>query len=167
MAKPESFPITQIYIPVKRRAAVDPNVVRELAESILEIGQQTPILVRRDGDRLVLVEGLHRLEACKALGEDTIIGCVVEAEPRHHGPASAYEADAEALRRKTERLRMLRLEKQAADRVSAPSAAPAADATASRARDNLNRSGSGSSKSKKQATLLEWLAEREHDGFRH
>ena len=31
-----------------------------------------PILVRRDGDRLVLVHGLHRLEACKTLGEETI-----------------------------------------------------------------------------------------------
>ena len=31
-------------------------------------GQETPILVRSDGSRFVLVEGLHRLEACKALG---------------------------------------------------------------------------------------------------
>src|SRR3546814_19555322 len=45
-------------------------------------GQRTPILVRRDGDRLVLVEGLHRLEACKALGEETIVGLLVQAR-RH------------------------------------------------------------------------------------
>jgi ParB-like chromosome segregation protein Spo0J len=49
---------------------------------MLESGQRTPILVRRDGERLVLVEGLHRLEACKALGEETIVGLVVQAR-RH------------------------------------------------------------------------------------
>ena len=36
-------------------------------------------MVRRDGERFVLVEGLHRLEACKALGEETIIGYLVQA----------------------------------------------------------------------------------------
>jgi len=45
-----------------------------------EIGQQAPIQVRRDGDRFVLVHGLHRLEACKALGEETIYGYLVQAE---------------------------------------------------------------------------------------
>ena len=41
---------------------------------MLEVGQQTPIMVRQDGERFVLVEGLHRLEACKLLGEQTIQG---------------------------------------------------------------------------------------------
>ena len=36
-------------------------------------------LVRADGARFVLVEGLHRLEAAKALGEKTIVGFIVEA----------------------------------------------------------------------------------------
>jgi hypothetical protein len=35
----------------------------------------SPILVRADGARFVLVEGLHRLEAAKALGEETIVAC--------------------------------------------------------------------------------------------
>jgi sulfiredoxin len=35
--------------------------------------------VRADGARFVLIEGLHRLEAAKALGEKTIIGFRVEA----------------------------------------------------------------------------------------
>ncbi len=38
-----------------------------------------PILVRPDGARFVLVEGLHRLEAAKALGERTIVGYRVDA----------------------------------------------------------------------------------------
>ncbi|HEU5274056.1 MAG TPA: ParB N-terminal domain-containing protein [Xanthobacteraceae bacterium] len=79
MMKREKFPIAEIYVPVKRRATLKPETVRELANNILENGQQTPILVRRDGDRFVLVEGLHRLEACKALGEETILGYLVQA----------------------------------------------------------------------------------------
>jgi ParB-like chromosome segregation protein Spo0J len=63
MLKRETLPIAKIYVPVKRRATLKSEVVREIAESILEIGQQTPILVRCDGDRFVLVEGLHRLES--------------------------------------------------------------------------------------------------------
>jgi sulfiredoxin len=74
----ETFTIESIYVPVKRRATLKPNVVDELAASILEVGLTEPILVRRDGERFVLVEGLHRLEACKALGETTIAGYLVQ-----------------------------------------------------------------------------------------
>ena len=60
MPKPESFPIDKIYVPVKRKKALKPELVEE-AKSILQIGQQAPILVQTDEDRFVLVEGLHRL----------------------------------------------------------------------------------------------------------
>ncbi len=79
MLKRETFEIAKIHVPVKRRATLKPELVQEIAASMLEVGQQTPIMVRQDGARLVLVEGLHRLEACKALGETTIIGYVVQA----------------------------------------------------------------------------------------
>ncbi len=79
MMKRENFPVDNIYVPVKRRATLDPARVEALAESMLKDGQQTPILVRADGARFVLVEGLHRLEAAKALGETTIIGFRVDA----------------------------------------------------------------------------------------
>jgi ParB-like chromosome segregation protein Spo0J len=79
MFKRESFAIADIYVPTKRRTTLKPDVVEKIATSMLEVGQETPILVRRDGQRFVLVEGLHRLEACKALGETTIIGYVVQA----------------------------------------------------------------------------------------
>jgi sulfiredoxin len=82
MMKRESFPIANIYVPAKRRATLDPNKAREIAESMLQVGQQTPILLRQDGQRFVLVEGLHRLEACKQLGEETIFGYLVQAR-RH------------------------------------------------------------------------------------
>ena len=79
MMKREKFAIANIYVPQKRRATLNPETVKEIAESMLQVGQQTPVLVRQDGDRLVLVEGLHRLEACKALGEETILGFLVDA----------------------------------------------------------------------------------------
>jgi len=82
MMKRETFAITTIYVPVKRRAMLDPKKVQEIAESILQVGLQSPILVRRDGERFVLVEGLHRLEACKQLGVETVVGYVVQAR-RH------------------------------------------------------------------------------------
>jgi ParB-like chromosome segregation protein Spo0J len=77
--KRESFPIANIYVPAKRRATLNVATVDELAESILQAGLKTPILVRRDGERYVLVEGLHRLEACRKLGETTIFGYLVDA----------------------------------------------------------------------------------------
>jgi ParB-like chromosome segregation protein Spo0J len=77
--KREIFAVTDIYVPVKRRATLEQKRVDEIAASMLNDGQQTPILVRPDGARFVLVEGLHRLEAAKALGEKTIIGFLVDA----------------------------------------------------------------------------------------
>jgi len=71
--------VDEIYVPVKRRKDLKPETVEAIAESMLKEGQKTPISVRRDGERFVLVEGLHRLEACKALGEATINAIVVAA----------------------------------------------------------------------------------------
>jgi sulfiredoxin len=79
MMKRETLPIENIYVPAKRRVALVPSRVQEIAESILQVGQQTPILVRQDGESFVLIEGLHRVEACKQLGEKTIFGYLVQA----------------------------------------------------------------------------------------
>jgi ParB-like chromosome segregation protein Spo0J len=73
------FPISAIYVPAKRRRELDPGKVEALAEDILENGQKVPIRLRRDGERLILVEGLHRLEACRALGESEITGYLTHA----------------------------------------------------------------------------------------
>jgi sulfiredoxin len=72
--KRETIAIADIYVPVKRRATLDQRRVDEIAASMLDKGLQTPILVRADGAVFVLVEGLHRLEAAKALGENIIVG---------------------------------------------------------------------------------------------
>jgi sulfiredoxin len=79
MLKPKVFQIAAIHVPVKRAKTLDMGKVAQIAESILEDGQTVPIQVRADGERFVLVEGLHRLEAMKALGETTISGYLVQA----------------------------------------------------------------------------------------
>ena len=43
--KRETLAIADIYVPVKRRATRDQKRVNQIAASILEKGQQTPILV--------------------------------------------------------------------------------------------------------------------------
>jgi ParB-like chromosome segregation protein Spo0J len=68
-----------IYIPTERRKTLDPAKAQKLAEDILENGMTTPIQVRFDGKRLVLIEGLHRLEASRLLGELTISAYLVQA----------------------------------------------------------------------------------------
>jgi sulfiredoxin len=79
MLKAMVFQIMTIRVPVKRAKTLDADKVGQIAESILQNGQTTPIQVRADGDRFVLVEGLHRLEAMKALGEMEIAGYLVQA----------------------------------------------------------------------------------------
>ena len=77
--QPRELKIEEIYVPVKRRATMNRLTVEALAAAILEEGQKVPIQVRHDGKRFILIEGLHRLEACRALGEDTILGVLVRA----------------------------------------------------------------------------------------
>ena len=175
MLKPESFPIDKIYVPVKRRKALKSELIQEIAESILEIGQQAPILVRADEDRFVLVEGLHRLEACKALGEKTIIGLLVSAEVARQKTLLPHSAEAEAERQKMVRLRKLRLEKEAAEKSAVASRAVMETEPAVLLRERpdkyipnnlkatprqLNRGTSGST----PRTLSEWLTQQKRDG---
>ncbi len=81
MLKRHDFEIAAIYVPGPRRRTLDPAKVEALAADILENGQTTPIRCRHDAkaDRLVLIEGYHRLEALKALGETRVIGYLVQA----------------------------------------------------------------------------------------
>lgn len=79
------IPIEAVRVPVKRAKTLEPAKVETLAEDILENGQQVPIRVRADPDRpgaFVLVEGLHRLEALRALGEETVETVLVQARIR-------------------------------------------------------------------------------------
>ena len=82
MKRPIRVPIADVYVPAKRRKTLDAQRVDALAEAILEDGMTTPIMVRADSARWVLVEGLHRLEAQRALGETEIEAFRVQ--PRQH-----------------------------------------------------------------------------------
>jgi hypothetical protein len=59
-----------------KASEVEPRIISALARG------EMPILVRRDGERFVLVHGLHRLEARKALGEESVFGYLVQAQKR-------------------------------------------------------------------------------------
>ena len=79
MLKTHTIEIETIYVPTARRKTLDAAKVDTLAEDILENGFRTPIQVRQGKGRFVLVEGLHRLEAMRALGETTIDSLLVSA----------------------------------------------------------------------------------------
>lgn len=68
-----------IYIPTERRKTLDASKAAEMAEDMLEHGLKIPIQVRFDGKRHVLIEGLHRMEAARLLGETTIAAYLVQA----------------------------------------------------------------------------------------
>ena len=85
MLQKQRFGIESVRVPVKRARTLEPARVEALAEDMLEHGQKVPIRVRVDPDRpgaFVLIEGLHRLEALRALGEETVEAIVVQARVR-------------------------------------------------------------------------------------
>ncbi|MET3990147.1 ParB N-terminal domain-containing protein [Bradyrhizobium barranii] len=171
MPTSESFPIEKIFVPTKMKKAIKPEIVGEIAESMLDIGQQAPIFVRPDGDRLVLVEGLHRLEACKALGETTIIGVMVPAELAQHKPRLSDGPEVEAERIKMARLKQLRLEKEAAEASTA--ALKSVNATESPrtrstkgVRDNPKASP-GRTAGSTPKTLSDWITQQKGTGGRY
>jgi ParB-like chromosome segregation protein Spo0J len=142
----------------------------------LEIGQQAPIVVRPDEDRFILVEGLHRFEACKALGEKTIIGILVSAEIAHQKTLLPHGAEAEAEREKMARLKKLRLEREAAEKPTLASKPVMETESAELLRKRpqkgirnnlkatprqLNRMTSASK------SLSEWLTQQKRDGGRY
>lgn len=79
MLRVQKIPVEDIYVPAARRKTLHPETARLLAEDILENGMKMPIQVRHDGKRYILVEGLHRLEAAKFLGETDIDAYLVQA----------------------------------------------------------------------------------------
>lgn len=80
MLTAKRVPIDDIYIPTARRKTLHPETVRVLAEDILENGLKAPIRIRFDGKRYILVEGLHRMEAMKWLGDTEIDAYLVQAQ---------------------------------------------------------------------------------------
>ena len=161
VSKPEHISIDRIHIPVKRRKTLDAEAVKRIAESILEVGQETPVLVRPDEDqhRYVLLDGLHRLEACKALGETTILALVGSAGDLADERPS-YELAADMQRQTMERLKKLRLEQEAARKTEAASPPThSAQRTSSKARTKGRDS--------KPKSLSDWIEGQERSGGRY
>lgn len=172
MSAPESFAIDKIHVPEKKRKALKPELVEELAESILEVGQREAILVRRDKDHFVLVDGLHRLEACKALGEPAINGLLISAEEARQRDLPPPPVDPE--REKMERLRKLRLEKEAEDKLAAASRPAAASHPRGPVETSGRSSRTAASKPSRAGaagaaprTLSDWIKQQERSGGRY
>jgi N6-adenosine-specific RNA methylase IME4 len=66
-----------------RKRALDTAKVKEIAESISRIGLLNPITLSRNNGNYELVAGLHRLEACKALGHTTISAIITDFDGLH------------------------------------------------------------------------------------
>lgn len=79
MLDKQNITIAEVRVPAKRVKTLEPDKVQELAEDMLENGQTTPIRVRAGSKGFVLIEGLHRLEALRALGEETVEAYLVQA----------------------------------------------------------------------------------------
>ena len=76
----QDFRIEDIYVPVKLKKAFDESGVEKFTTMLLEGEPLAPVLVRKDAKKgHVLVKGVHRLEACRELGEETIKGFLVQA----------------------------------------------------------------------------------------
>ncbi len=79
MLMKETLAIDDVRVPAKRKKTLEPAKVQDIANDMLENGQTTPISVRSADDGYVLIEGLHRLEALRALGEATVDVYLVHA----------------------------------------------------------------------------------------
>ena len=79
MLKAVPINIEDIYVTASLRKEFDSRKAEIIAEDILEKNESEPIQVRQGEDRFVLIKGIHRLEAMKALGELTILAFLVSA----------------------------------------------------------------------------------------
>jgi ParB-like chromosome segregation protein Spo0J len=78
----EALFVGNVKVPEHRARGLDAAAVARLAESMAQIGLQTPITVRDDGEWPVLVAGLHRLKAAEQLGWEKIEAIYLEGDER-------------------------------------------------------------------------------------
>ena len=82
MLKAVFINIEEIYVPIGLRKELDTSKIELVAENIMNDADELPIKVRKGKGRYVLIKGIHRLEARKALGDETIEAFIVAA-PQH------------------------------------------------------------------------------------
>jgi ParB family transcriptional regulator, chromosome partitioning protein len=87
VATPELPTVQVVEIPLKRikvstrLRGTDEDAVKDLSESIAGIGLLHPITVSRHGEWFHLLSGMHRLEAFRQLGRETIPATISESDP--------------------------------------------------------------------------------------
>lgn len=74
------IPLEQIEVDPQVRKHLDEAMIRAIMLSIATFGVMDPIHVRRDGKRLVIVDGEHRYVAAKRAGLKTIPGIIEAGE---------------------------------------------------------------------------------------
>ena len=82
MLKAVAINIKEIYVPISLRKELDNTKIELVAEKIMNDADELPVKVRQGKGRYVLIKGIHRLEARKALGDETIEAFIVAA-PQH------------------------------------------------------------------------------------
>jgi sulfiredoxin len=76
----QDFKIEDIYVPVKLKKAFEQSGVDKFTDLLMNGETLAPVLVRKDPKKgHVLVKGVHRLEACRDVGDVTIKGFLVHA----------------------------------------------------------------------------------------
>lgn len=74
----QHVPIDRLSVAPQVRKHFDEGAIDGLAASIRESGLQQPLLVRREGERLHVIDGERRLRACRSLGMKEIPVLVVD-----------------------------------------------------------------------------------------
>jgi ParB family chromosome partitioning protein len=68
----ERVPLAQIEVRPQVRRAFDEDSIAELAASICSVGLQQPLLCRKSGGKMILVDGERRWRACTSLGWSSV-----------------------------------------------------------------------------------------------
>ena len=63
----------QLLLRYERLRKRHPRMERTLLASLAEIGQQTPVVVVREADRFVLIDGYKRVRALRRLARDVVV----------------------------------------------------------------------------------------------
>lgn len=94
----EQIEIACIYVDSGTRLPLDQRHIDRLADSIKHVSLLEPIVLRRVGDRVELIGGNSRLQACRKLGHSTIAAVVQDgATPAHWNELA--EIDENLIRR--------------------------------------------------------------------
>lgn len=92
------LPLERITVLPQVRQQIDEESLRGLAVTLKRIGQQSPIRIRRDGDRLIVVDGERRLMAAKLAGFSTI-AVIIEERPLNAGEVTQRQLIANCQRK--------------------------------------------------------------------